>query len=52
MNKITLNNFSDEYLDYMEELILTMEPEQISSMISQVRAKREQDKKENINDFS
>ena len=44
MKKITLNDFPNEYLDYMEELILVMEPEQISSMIKEVKEKRAKEK--------
>lgn len=49
MKKITLNDFPNEYLDYMEELILVMEPEQISSMIKEVKEKREKEKEQNWN---
>ena len=49
MKKITLNDFPNEYLDYMEELILVMEPEQISSMIKEVKEKRAKEKEQNWN---
>lgn len=49
MKKITLNDFPNEYLDYMEELILVMEPEQISSMIKEVKEKRAKAKEQNWN---
>ena len=49
MKKITLNDFPNEYLDYMEELILVMEPEQISSMIKEVKEKRSKEKEQNWN---
>ena len=49
MKKITLNDFPNEYLDYMEELILVMEPEEISSMIKEVKEKRAKEKEQNWN---
>ena len=49
MKKITLNDFPNEYLDYMEELILVMEPVQISSMIKEVKEKRAKEKEQNWN---
>lgn len=49
MRKITLNDFPNEYLDYMEELILVMEPVQISSMIKEVKEKRAKEKEQNWN---
>ena len=49
MKKITLNNFSDEQLDYMEELLLVMEKEEILSMIKDLKGKREEEKKQHIN---
>ena len=49
MKKITLNDFPNAYLDCMEELILVMEPEQMSSMIKNVKEKRQQEKEQNWN---
>ena len=49
MNKITLNDFSNEQLDYIEELLLVMEKEQMTSMIQDLKNKREQEKKQHIN---
>lgn len=49
MKKITLNNFPNEYLDYMEELLLVMEPSEITSMIKNVKEKRQQEKEQNWN---
>jgi hypothetical protein len=49
MKKITLNDFPNEYLDYMEELLLVMEPSEITSMIKNIKEKREEEKSQNWN---